>query len=106
MANYILSILKTNMNVVWSWGFSSPTTLPNEKGLMFKVNGFIHKGFVVIEYNEGTDLFDVKLLSCKMEEIKVIDGVFFDILVDVIDMSVERVENYKARVSHEYSLLE
>ncbi len=51
------------------------------------------KGYVAVEYNEGSDLFDVKLLTFKMEETKVIDGIYFDQLVAVIDEAVEKVSN-------------
>lgn len=101
MANYILSILRTNLNTVWSWGFNSPK--PTQNGLTFKVQGFLHKGWVVIEYNEGSDLFDVKLLSSQLKEVKFIEGIYFDELVDVIDNSVEYCKNYEEKVKDEYS---
>lgn len=101
MANYILSILRTNLNIVWSWGFNSPK--PTQNGLTFKVQGFLHKGWVVIEYNEGSDLFDVKLLSSQLKGVKFIEGVYFDELVDVIDNSVEYCKNYEEKVKDEYS---
>lgn len=101
MANYILSILRSNLNIIWSWGFNSPKPLDN--GLTFKVQGFLHKGWVVIEYNEGSDLFDIKLLTDQLEEVKSIEGVYFDELVDVIDDAVECCENYDQRVKDEYS---
>lgn len=100
MANYILSILKHQSMVVFSWGFNSPTALSN--GLMFKVQGFIFKGWVKVVYNEGSDLFDITLLSYKMEIQKEIEGVFFDELVNVIDSNVEKVRDYENRVKQEY----
>ena len=57
MANYIYSIIKRNRMVMWSWGFQNPSALANDEGLKFKVNGFIHKGFVKVVYNGGQDLF-------------------------------------------------
>lgn len=101
MANYILSILRTDLNIVWSWGFNSPKLLEN--GLSFKVQGFLHKGWVLVEYNEGSDLFDIKLLTNQLEEVKSIEGVYFDELIDVIDDAVECCENYDQRVKDEYS---
>ena len=103
MTNYILSILKINLNVVWSWGFNSPKPLQN--GLSFKVQGFLHRGWVVIKYNEGSDLFDIKLFSDQLEEVKSIEGVYFDELVDVIDDAVEYCKNYEQKVKERYSLL-
>lgn len=69
------------------------------------MNGFIHKGLVEIIYNEGSDLFDIKLLTNQLKEVKSIEGVYFDDLVDVIDNSVEYCKNYKERVKDKYSLL-
>lgn len=101
MSNYILSILRTNLNTVWSWGFNSPKT--TQIGLTFKVQGFLHKGWVLVEYNEGSDLFDIKLLTDQLEEVKCIEGVYVDQLVDVIDDMVECCDNYNQRVKDEYS---
>lgn len=103
MANYILSILKTNLNIVWSWGFNSPKPLDN--GLTFKVQGFLHKSWVSVEYNEGADLFDIKLLTDQLAEVNCIEGVYVDQLVDVIDDMVECCENYERKVKNKYSLL-
>jgi RNA processing factor Prp31 len=89
--------------VMWSWGFNSPTALQN--GLMFKVQGFIFKGWVKVVYNEGKDLFDVTLLNSKLEVKKEIEGIFFDQLVDVIDDLDEKTNDYENRVKQEYSLL-
>ena len=38
MAGYIISILRTQLMVVWSWGFNSPIAIEN--GVRFKVQGF------------------------------------------------------------------
>ena len=103
MAKYILSILKTNLVVVWSWGFNSPAALSD--GLTFRVNGFKHSGIVNVLYIHATDDFSVQLLNNKGEIVKEIRGVYFDELIDIIDHSVERVENYKERVEQEYSRL-
>lgn len=102
MANHILSILKTNLTVVWSWGFHNPK--PMDNGLAFKVQGFLHKGWVLVEYNEDSDLFNIKLLTDQFKEVKSIEGIYVDQLVDVIDDIVECCENYEQRVKNEYSL--
>ncbi|MBF0651350.1 hypothetical protein IR083_21270 [Dysgonomonas sp. GY75] len=102
MANYILSILRTNLNIVWSWGFNSPK--PTQNGLSFKVQGFLHKGWVVVKYNEGTDLFGIKLLTDQLKEIKSIEGIYVNQLIDMIDDMVECCDNYDQKVKNEYSL--
>ena len=103
MAKYIIDILQVQLMVVLSWGFHFPVEIEN--GLMFKVNGFLHKGWVKILYNQGTDLFDITLLDFKQNITKEIEGIYFDELVGVIDNNIERVENYETRVKQEYSLL-
>ena len=58
---YIMSILKTQLVVVWSWGFHKPIVIEN--GLQFKVQGFKFRGVLSIVYNEGRDLFDVSFIK-------------------------------------------
>ena len=102
MANYIYSIIRKSGMIMFSWGFNKPMALPNDEGLIFKVNGFIHKGFVKVVYSAGQDLFMVILLDSKMNTVKEIEGVYFDMLVDVIDGAVERTQNYEKRVNEKY----
>lgn len=52
IANYIYSILKSNPTIILSWGFNTPAALQNNEGLLFKVNGFKHQGWVKVVYNE------------------------------------------------------
>ena len=101
MAKYIMSILQTQLMVVWSWGFHQPVAIEN--GIRFKVTGFKFKGIVDVIYNEGRDLFDVSFIK-RNKVIKSIDGVYFDMLVDTIDDFVEKTSDYKERVTAEYSI--
>lgn len=101
MAQYIMSILKAKLMVVWSWGFNSPMAIPN--GLRFKVQGFKFRGVVDVVYNEGIDLFEVSFIK-RGKVVDVITDVYWDMLVDVIDNKVEKTADYKARVEREYSL--
>ena len=102
MAQYIISIFKTNMPVIFSWGFNDPFALEN--GLRFNVNGFKHKGKVEVLYDEGKDLFIVKILTFEDEIIETITRVYFDQLIEIIDNHVELVENYDEAVRDEYKL--
>ena len=104
MAEYILSILRMELMVVFSWGFHRPTALPDDKGLAFKVDGFKHKGWVFVKYNEGKDLFDVELRDNAMTTIRVIEDVYFDQLVNVIDHAVERTSDYVKQVKKLYNI--
>ena len=101
MAKYIMSILKTQLMVVWSWGFHQPMALEN--GLRFKVTGYKFRGVVDVVYNEGSDLFDLSFIK-RNKVVKSIEGVFFDSLVEVIDDYVEKTTDYEKRVAAEYSI--
>ena len=104
MANYILSILRSQLMVVLSWGFNSPRAIEN--GLQFHVQGFLFKGVVKVIYDEGADTFIVRLEkydgSLWMEQ----NDVYLDNLVYVIDGMVERTPDYGERVAKEYGLKE
>lgn len=104
MADYILSILRMELMVVFSWGFHRPTALPNDEGLAFKVNGFKHKGWVFVRYNEGKDLFDVELRNKSLNVVRDIEDVYFDQLVAVIDHAVERTSDYVKQVKKLYNI--
>ena len=98
MAEYILKILRSQLMVMLSWGFNKPQRLPNDRGLRFNVNGFKYKGVVDVRYNDTRDLFEVLLGDGTL-----VEDVYIDCLVNVIDGLVERVDNYKERVEAEYS---
>ena len=98
MAEYILSILRSQLMVMWSWGFNSPTRLSDNQGLAFKVQGFKYKGWVEVVYDEGLDTFSVILKKTG----EVVEDVYFDELVNVIDSLVERTEDYEKKVNDEY----
>ena len=103
MAKYIMSIFKTQLMVVWSWGFNSPIAIEN--GLRFKVQGFKFRGIAEVKYNEGSDLFDVSFIKAD-KVVKTIEGVYIDTLVSVIDNYVEKTPDYEKRVREEYQIKE
>ena len=102
MAKYILQIFRYNPQIVLSWGFQSPIAIEN--GLKFFVEGFIHKGWVKVTYNEGSDLFNVRTLDDSGNVKEERTDVYLDGLCDVIDGMVERCPNYEERVKQEYGL--
>lgn len=104
MADYILSILRMELMVVFSWGFHRPTALPDDGGLAFKVDGFKHKGWVLVKYDEGKDLFDVELRDNSLNIVRSIEDVYFDQLVAVIDNAVEHTANYEEQVKELYNI--
>ena len=99
MAEYILQILRSQLMVVFSWGFHRPTALPDNRGLAFKVDGFKYKGMVKVIYNVGADLFEIHLDDGSIEE-----DVYADQLVDIIDSMVERTDNYYQSVKKTYNI--
>ena len=99
IANYIWQILKTRMQIIMSWGIDPSRARVINSGIEIHVQGFLHTGFLQITLNEGTDLFEITLLSESRETVKFIDGIYLDCLVDTIDRAVEKCENYEQRVS-------
>ena len=99
MAEYIMTILHSQLMVVFSWGFYRPTALPDNRGLAFQVEGFKYTGTVKVIYNEGVDLFEIYLDNGQNEK-----DVYLDQLVNVIDGMVERCDNYDKRISDAYSI--
>ncbi len=91
-ANYILQILKSNMNIFWSWGAQKFVDL-NGKGLRFKVSGHHHKGLVYIVLN-GADMFDVYYTDKHGVITGINFDIFFDQLVEVMDNKIERIAAY------------
>lgn len=106
IAKYILEILRTQPVIVMSWGLN-PQSLrlaeaDNMKGLQFSVNGFKHKGKVQVLYNEGLDLFEIRLLGQDDITLEKKEEVYNDELVSTLDLLVERTENYAESVMKEY----
>lgn len=97
MAKYILRILRSQLMVMFSWGFHNPVALPNNEGLRFMVTGFRFKGIVEVVYDEGWDLFNVRFIKGG-KVIETVEEVYLDSLVSVIDDYVERVPDYDKKV--------
>lgn len=91
-----LNLVKYDINTFWSWGAHNLLNLQN-KGLLFKVNGYIHKGFVLVTYNTCPDLYTVTLLNGQYNEKKVQSHVYCDELQTVIDNLVEK-QSYQSEV--------
>ena len=105
IGKYILSILKTRIDIVSSWGLDPESLKTIKYGIEFHVQGFKHTGLVQVTLNEGEDLFEVSLVSESGETVETHKSIFLDNLISVIDDAVENVENYEKRVSEEYPFL-
>lgn len=104
MAKYVWNIFQHSI-IPLSWGISFATvkTLPN--GTEFHVQGFKMTGTVKIEYVEGSDTFTVTLTADNdKENPKIMEGVYCDELISVIDEHVEHCKDYENRVRKEYGL--
>lgn len=102
MARYILSILRTELMIVFSWGFHSAYAIEN--GLVFFVNGYIHKGKVEVKYDDGWDLFNVRTINGDGSVKEEREGIYADGLVATIDAMVEKCPDYTDRVRKDYGI--
>lgn len=102
MAKYILAILRSQLMVVFSWGFHAATAIEN--GLAFQVQGFKHTGRVEVLYDDGWDLFTVKTINQDGTVKEQNEGIYVDGLIDTIDEMVERTPDYATRVRNQYGL--
>ena len=102
MANYIMQILRTQLGIVFSWGFHNPKAIDN--GLKFRVQGYLHTGWVEVLYNEGRDLFEVRTINKDGSVKQEVEDVYFDCIVDVIDGLVERCKHYNEKVKETYNI--
>ena len=94
LAGYIWSILRTRPIVMMSWGIDTNTVRPVNLGLEFHVI-----------LDEGKDLFEIHLIPDSEGERKIIEDVYFDMLVSVIDENVEKTDDYEKRISEEYGII-
>ena len=103
MAQYILQILKSRLNILFSWGARRFTAI--QDGLIFHVQGYLLNGWVKVVYNYGSDAFDVYFLNNKKELIKK-EEAYIDNLTDLIDFNVEKDGSfdYDQRVTQQYSI--
>ena len=105
IGQYILTILKTRLDIVTSWGLDPETLRPIKYGIQFHVQGFKHNGLVRVTLNEGADLFEVCLISDNGEMTDSRESIFFDDLISTIDELVEKTDDYEKRVAEEYPYL-
>ena len=102
LAGYIWSILNI---IVMPWGVDMDTIKPVKGGLEFHVQGFKHTGMVQIILDEGKDLFEIHLIPDSEGERKIIEDVYFDMLVSIIDENVEKTDDYEKRISDTYDII-
>ena len=86
-------------------GFYMDTIKPVKGGLEFHVQGFKHTGMVQIILDEGKDLFEIHLIPDSEGEKNVIEDVYLDMLVSVMDRNIEKTDDYEKRISDTYDII-
>ena len=89
IARTILNQIKyLDKSALMAWGAKSFCSLSENKnrvgGLSFQVNGITHKGWVTIEL-DWLDTYNVIFTNKKREIVKTCEGIYCDMLIDVID---------------------
>ena len=87
------SILRSNPSIYLSWGVERCFNV-EERGLMMKVNGHHHKGWVLITLGSD-DWYRVHILTKYGEVLDSFTEVCFDELVQTIDDRIEWVDEYE-----------
>ena len=88
-----LKLLTHSGAIYWTWGVSKLTNVAN-KGLLMKVNGRHHKGYVFITLG-WEDLYKVYIISTHGNIKQTYEGIYFDMLVETIDDRIERIPEYR-----------
>ena len=102
MAKYILSILRSRLMIVFSWGFHSAMAIRD--GLAFRVQGYKHTGRVEVVYDEGRDVVGVRPIGPGWTMEGRVEGIYADGLVETIDRMVEKTDDYNERVRSQYGV--
>ena len=87
--------------VILSWGVGEYAACWHDgmASLRMKVNGMVHKGYVMVCYDEGADMYILHLLDLNLRVVKTVDNVFADELGARID---EEIEHPKTMTDAEY----
>lgn len=110
IAKYILQALLYNTPIFMSWGVDpksiKPVMVENMPGLQFHTQAYLHTGYVQVVIDEGADTFVVRLLSDEDDTLlSTTEDVYLSDLTSVIDVLVERCDNYEDKVSQDYPIL-
>jgi len=106
IANEIYRQLKAilGINVLWSWGIAEQRAMmyKNMASLGIRVNGYIHKGWVIISLNEGKDLYNIYLLDRKQNVKETFEDVYaedLEILDTLIETGEMNEQEYKEKIN-------
>ena len=85
-------ILRTGA-IAMSWGFRNPLIIEKDRVYRFTVSGHHHKGHVYIVL-DALDLFDIYYTSNRGTIKKVREGIYVDVLIDVLNKDIEYIDAY------------
>ena len=84
--------LTANQTMFWSWGVSKKINVQN-KGLLLRVNGHHHKGYVLITL-DWNDIYEVHLIKTNGTITSSHENVYCDELQHFIDGKIEYIPQY------------
>lgn len=78
--------------IYWSWGVSriQMTHYKEMPTLMLRVSGMVHKGWVLVSFDEASDTYVITLMNIKKEVKQTLSDIYCDTLGKTIDELVER----------------
>ena len=93
--NETLQVLRRLPNNVYflCWGVSKLVNI-EDKGLLMKVNGNLHKGYVFVTLG-WEDLYKVHIMTTHGRVKETIEGIFFEDLTELIDEKIEKIKEYR-----------
>ncbi|MFI8379597.1 hypothetical protein [Leeuwenhoekiella sp. NPDC079379] len=86
-------LLKASGSIMWSWGVSKLINYQNE-GLLLKVNGHHHKGWVFITL-AWNDTYSIHYLNNRYKVKESQTDIYCDMLTRTIDDKIERIDDYQ-----------
>lgn len=82
-----LQVLKSPIQIYWCWGVEKIISV-DETGLILKVNGHLHKDYLLITL-AWDDTYIVTLLDGEYNPISSVKNIYFDVLQMTVDNLIE-----------------
>jgi hypothetical protein len=89
----LVQFLLAHRAITWSWAIRNFINGYN-MFLRFTVSGHHHKGHVYIALN-GLDLFDIYLTTNRGTIKQVINDIYIEDLVEILDRKIEKIDKYR-----------
>lgn len=90
--NGLISLFNADNQIIWSWGAHDFKNFEN-KCFRFTVQGRHHNGRVYI-FLHSRNLFEIYLTDVKDKIKEVIEGVYIDEIIKLLDKKIEWIEGY------------